>query len=94
MVTIKISKNTDYTICYLDFLVYERADIKYFQLSSPFIISLSGEGSFLRPFYLEDKDIFFNCLFYILNRSIEKIEDIADEKAKLLRNLITQKKRQ
>lgn len=69
MVTIKISKNTDYTICYLDFMVYDRADTKYFNLNSPFIISVSGEGNFLRPFYLEDRDVFFNSLFYIINKA-------------------------
>ena len=52
MITIKISKNTDYTICHLDFMVYDYKDLKYFNLSSPFVISLSGEGTFLRPFYL------------------------------------------
>ena len=94
MVTIKISKNTDYTICYLDFLLYERADLKFFNLASPFIISLSGEGNFLRPFYLEDKDVFFNSLFMIMNRNLEKVDDTTDEKAKLFSNLVTQKKRQ
>lgn len=42
IVTIKFSKNKDYTNCYLDFFVYERADLKYFNLSSPFILYLSG----------------------------------------------------
>ena len=69
MVTIKISKNTDYTICYLDFMVYNRPDLRYFNLTAPFVISLSGEGNFLRPFYLEDRDVFFNSLFYIINRN-------------------------
>jgi hypothetical protein len=52
IITIKFSKNKDYTNCYLDFFVYERADIRYFNLSSPFLLYLSGEGNFLRPFYL------------------------------------------
>ena len=73
MITIKISKNTDYTICHLDFMVYDYKDLKYFNLSSPFVISLSGEGTFLRPFYLEDRDVFFNCLFYIVNRIKDKM---------------------
>lgn len=68
MVTIKISKNTDYTICNLDFLLYKGVDLKYLQLNEAFMITLSGEGNFLRPFYLEDKDVFFNSLFYIVNR--------------------------
>jgi hypothetical protein len=42
IVTIKFSKNKDYTNCYFDFFVYERADTKYFTLSSPFILYLSG----------------------------------------------------
>jgi hypothetical protein len=41
-VTIKFSKNNDCTNCYLDFFVYDRADTKYFTLSSPFILYLSG----------------------------------------------------
>jgi hypothetical protein len=72
MVTIKISKNADYTICYFDFMVYDRADSKYFNLSSPYIITISGEGNFLRPFYLEDRDVFFNTLFYIVNKANDK----------------------
>lgn len=52
IITVKFSKNKDYTNCYLDFFVYERADYRYFTLSSPFLIYLSGEGSFLRPYYL------------------------------------------
>jgi hypothetical protein len=42
IVTIKFSKNKDYTNCYLDFFVYERADLKYFTLSSSYILYLSG----------------------------------------------------
>ena len=80
MVTIKISKNADYTICNLDFMVYDRANTKYFDLSSPYIITISGEGNFLRPFYLEDRDVFFNTLFYIVNKAQEKNEKQEDEK--------------
>jgi hypothetical protein len=68
IVTIKFSKNKDYTNCYLDFFVYERADLKYFTLSSPYILYLSGEGNFLRPFYLEEGDIFFRLMFFVVNR--------------------------
>lgn len=42
IITVKLSKNKDYTICYLDFFRYERADLRYFTLSSPFLMYLSG----------------------------------------------------
>jgi len=73
IVTIKFSKNKDYTNCYLDFFLYQKADIKYFKLSTPFLIYLSGEGNFLRPFYLEEDDIFFRALFFAINRNLGRI---------------------
>ena len=39
---IKISKNKDYTIVYLDIFNYLKADLKYFTLTCPYIIYLSG----------------------------------------------------
>lgn len=72
LIKIKVSKNTDYTICYLDIFRYNKADLKYFMLSCPYIVYLSGEGSFLRPFYLCQTDPFLNVLYFIVNRNIEK----------------------
>jgi hypothetical protein len=64
----------------LDFFLYEKADLKYFNLTNPFIIYLSGEGNFIRPFYLEEQDVFLNAMFFIINRNIGKIDDSLDEK--------------
>lgn len=41
-IVMKVSKNTDYTIFYFDFFSYKKSDLKYFLLSSPFIVWLSG----------------------------------------------------
>lgn len=78
IVTIKFSKNKDYTNCYLDFFVYERADLKYFSLASPFILYLSGEGNFLRPFYLEEGDVFLRLMFFVVNRELIRGQDSSD----------------
>ena len=78
IVTIKFSKNKDYTNCYLDFFVYERADLKYFSLVSPFILYLSGEGNFLRPFYLEEGDVFLRLMFFVVNRELIRSQDSSD----------------
>ena len=42
LITLKFSKNKDYTSCYIDFFFYEKADLSYYNLSVPFIIYLSG----------------------------------------------------
>lgn len=78
IVTIKFSKNKDYTNCYLDFFVYERADLKYFTLASPYILYLSGEGNFLRPFYLEEGDVFFRLMFFVVNREYLRSQEARD----------------
>ncbi len=94
IVTIKFSKNKDYTNCYLDFFVYERADLKYFSLSSPFILYLSGEGNFLRPFYLEEGDVFLRLMFFVVNRELIRGQDSSDEKKQLFNNMVSQKRKQ
>jgi len=70
ILTIKFSKTKDYSNCYLEFFVYERADIRYFTLASPFLVYFSGEGSFLRPFYLQEDDIFYRMMFFVVSRDI------------------------
>ncbi len=92
--TIKFSKNKDYTNCYLDFFVYERADLKYFSLASPFILYLSGEGNFLRPFYLEEGDVFLRLMFFVVNRELIRGQESADEKKQLFNSMVSQKRKQ
>lgn len=75
--------------------MYERADTKYFTLSSPFLIHLSGEGNFLRPFYLEQEDLFFKMMFFVVNRNLSsELEGSQDEKKRLFSNMVSSKKRQ
>lgn len=95
IITIKFSKNKDYTNCYLDFFVYERADTRYFNLLSPFLIYLSGEGNFLRPYYLEEDDVFFRMMFFVVSRNLRsESENWQDEKDRLFSNMVSYKKRQ
>jgi len=49
---IKLSKSVDYTLCFLDILNYQQSNLKLFYLEMPYIIYLSGNGSFLKPFYI------------------------------------------
>lgn len=93
LIKIKVSKNTDYTICYLDVFSYHRADLKYFMLSCPYLVYLSGEGNFIRPFYLCQTDPFLNVLYFIVNRNIEKGYEEVNERYRLMGNLVNQKKR-
>ena len=93
MLTIKFSKNKDYTNCYLDFFLYERADPRYFRLTSPFLIYLSGQGNFIRPFYLEEGDIFYRLLFFVINRHLAKLPHAESEKQELFNRLVSEKKR-
>lgn len=69
LITLKFSKNKDYTSCYIDFFFYERADLSYYNLSVPFIIYLSGQGNFIRPFYIEENDPFVKAMNFIVNRN-------------------------
>jgi hypothetical protein len=94
ILTIKFSKTKDYTNCYLDFFVYERANTRYFTLVSPFIIYFSGDGSFLRPFYLQEDDIFYRMMFFVVNRNFESDSDGGDERSRLFSNMASQKTRQ
>ena len=71
MITIKFSKSKDYTNGYLDFFAYDRADARYFNLSSPFILHLSGQGNFLRPFVLQEDDLFFRLMYFVISRGFE-----------------------
>ena len=93
LMMMKLSKNADYTHCYMDFFLYEKTDLKYIKLTTPYIVWLSGEGTFIRPFYLCENDVFLNALFYIINRNIDKMEEVADERQKLCGALCDQNTR-
>jgi hypothetical protein len=43
---------------------------------------------------LEESDIFFRMMFFVINRGLVKSLDVADEKKQLFSNMISQKKRQ
>jgi hypothetical protein len=62
-------------------------------LSCPYIVYLSGEGNFIRPFYLCQTDPFLNVLYFIVNRNIEKGNEEVSERYRLMGNLVNQKKR-
>jgi hypothetical protein len=53
-----VTKSTDYTLLYLDFFNYKYPNTKYFSLDCPYILYLSGEGNYLRPFYICESDTF------------------------------------
>lgn len=92
-IVMKASKNTDYTIFYFDFFSYKKSNLKYFLLTSPFIVWLSGQGTFIKPFYICQQDIFLSALFFTINRNLSNAEQVADERQKLLGNLVEEKKR-
>ncbi len=54
----KVTKSTDYSLLYLDFFNYKYPTMKYFSLDCPYILYLSGEGNYLRPFYICESDTF------------------------------------
>lgn len=83
----KLSKSTDYTLCYIDIFNYYKADLKYFKLESPYLVHLSGEGSFIRSYYLCDADPFLNALFMIINRNISS--RFIDDRFKIIDNLVS-----
>ena len=53
---LKLTKSADYTLLYIDIFNYKNCDMKYIYLTCPFIICMSGEGNFLRPYYLCESD--------------------------------------
>lgn len=91
IVRIKLSKSADYTLLYIDIFNYKVSDLKYFFLSCPYIILLSGEGTFLRPLYLCESNPFLTCLYFAINRVVN--QEIVDERNKIMENLVHHKKR-
>lgn len=51
-----MTKSADYTLLCIDIFIYNNNDLKYIYLRSPIIIYLSGEGNFIRPYYLCESD--------------------------------------
>lgn len=88
-IRVKISKSADYTLLYLDIFNYKNSDLKYFFLMCPYILLLSGEGNYIRPFYLCESDPFLSCLYFAINKS----KVMEDERFKIMENLVAHKKR-
>ncbi|CAD8207127.1 unnamed protein product [Paramecium pentaurelia] len=88
-IKIKISKSADYTLLYFDIFNYKISDLKYFFLACPYYILVSGEGNFLKPFYLCESNPFLSCLYFSINRN----KEIHEDRNKILDNLVTHKKR-
>lgn len=51
-----MTKSADYTLLYIDVFNYKNSDLKYIFLTCPFIIYFSGEGNYLRPYYICESD--------------------------------------
>ena len=65
----KLGKSDDYTLLFIDFLDYSSPKFQnYFKLKMNMIIKVSGEGSFIKPFYLYENDSFLQCMFVVINR--------------------------
>ncbi|CAD8212496.1 unnamed protein product [Paramecium pentaurelia] len=88
-IKIKISKSADYTLLYFDIFNYKISDLKYFFLACPYYILVSGEGNFLKPFYLCESNPFLSCLYFSINRN----KVIHEDRNKILDNLVTHKTR-
>ncbi|CAK65210.1 unnamed protein product (macronuclear) [Paramecium tetraurelia] len=88
-IKIKISKSADYTLLYFDIFNYKISDLKYFFLACPYYILVSGEGNFLKPFYLCESNPFLSCLYFSINRN----KEIHEDRNKILDNLVTHKTR-
>jgi hypothetical protein len=87
---LKVSKNADYTNLYMDFFEYTKANLRYFLLTSSFLIHLSGEGNFVRPFYLCETDAFFRVLYFVINRSLRESPALQKTRKLMLENLVSQ----
>ena len=87
----KISKSSDYTLCYVDIFDYYQANLKYFKLDAPFLVHVSGEGNFIKPYYLCESDPFLNSLFMTVNRNISS--RFIDDRFKIIDNLISHAER-
>lgn len=66
-IRMKITKSDDYSLLYLDIFNYRKKNQKYFNVTMPTIIDFSGEGSFLKPYYIWPRDHFLQSVFYSTN---------------------------
>ena len=80
LIKVKFSKNVDYTQCYIDILDYKKAHLKLFYLQLPFLFYLSGVGSFIRPFYINESDPFIQCLYFAINRTSNALKNTERQK--------------
>ncbi|EAR89270.2 transmembrane protein, putative (macronuclear) [Tetrahymena thermophila SB210] len=90
-VQIKFSKSIDYTLCYFDIFDYKKSNFKYFFLNIPYFISLSGDGSFIKPLNVNENDVFCKCLYFSINRNRKK--EIVNERQRVMENLVNHKLR-
>ncbi|CAD8211590.1 unnamed protein product [Paramecium pentaurelia] len=86
----KMTKSADYTLLYIDIFNYKNCDLKYIYLTCPFIIYLSGEGNYLRPFYLCESDQFLVSLFFAVNQTTNSIQN----RQNILTNLVCKDERE
>ncbi|CAK63469.1 unnamed protein product (macronuclear) [Paramecium tetraurelia] len=86
----KMTKSADYTLLYIDIFNYKNCDLKYIYLTCPFIIYLSGEGNYLRPFYLCESDQFLVSLFFAVNQTKNSIQN----RQNILTNLVCKDERE
>ncbi|CAD8125475.1 unnamed protein product [Paramecium sonneborni] len=86
----KMTKSADYTLLYIDIFNYKNCDLKYIYLTCPFIIYLSGEGNYLRPFYLCESDQFLVSLFFAVNQTTNSIQN----RQNILTNLVSKDERE
>ncbi|KAL4467477.1 hypothetical protein ABPG72_004545 [Tetrahymena utriculariae] len=66
-IRMKITKSDDYSILSLDLFNYSKRNQKYFKKTIPTIIHFSGEGSYLKPYYIWPRDHFLQSVFYSAN---------------------------
>ncbi|EAR93114.2 transmembrane protein, putative (macronuclear) [Tetrahymena thermophila SB210] len=66
-IRMKITKSDDYSILSLDLFNYSKRNQKYFKKTIPTIIHFSGEGSYLKPYYIWPRDHFLQSVFYSTN---------------------------
>lgn len=63
----KITKSDDYSLLSLDLFNFRKKNQKHFKVTMPTIIHFSGEGSFLKPYYIWPRDHFLQSVFYSTN---------------------------
>jgi hypothetical protein len=67
--------------------------MKYFFLQCPYWLLLSGQGDYLRPYYLCESDPFISCLYYAINRNAIEPSSSDEERSHIMDTLMAHKKR-